>query len=147
MGIGGRAGMGASSRPRIAVVGSSHWHHKYYRDTLARECDVVAYSDSSPAKLAEGRSWYGDVGHRDWHDLLDESLRLDGVVVLAEHDRMAEVCLAFIERRIPIVLEKPGGLNAAEVGRVRQRADRRGGNRRYQLVSTVLFGPHPAARG
>jgi hypothetical protein len=78
---------------------ASRWPAAATGTTLARECDVVAYSDSSSAKLAEVRPWYGDVGHRDWHHLLDQSLRLDGVVVLAEHDRMAEVCLAFIDRR------------------------------------------------
>jgi predicted dehydrogenase len=113
-----------STRPRLAVVGSSHWHHKFYRETLARDGEVVAYSDPAPHKIEEVRSFYGDTGHLDWHDLLDPKLALDGVVVLAQHDEMAEVCLEFIERRIPIILEKPGGLTSAEVGAVREAAEK-----------------------
>jgi predicted dehydrogenase len=37
---------------------------------------------------------------------------------------MMEVCLAFIERKIPIILEKPGGMSAAEVGAIRQAAEK-----------------------
>jgi predicted dehydrogenase len=118
--------MTSTGRPRVAVVGTSHWHHKFYRETIARECDVVGYSDPSAAKLAEVRGFYGDVGHLDWHDLLDESLRLDGAVVLGPHDEMKDVCLAFIDRKIPIVLEKPGGVSAAEVGEVRAAAEASG---------------------
>jgi predicted dehydrogenase len=114
--------MSTAGRPRVAVVGSSHWHHKFYRETIARESDVVAYSDPSPAKIEEVRGLYGDTGHLDWHDLLDESLALDGVVVLAPHDEMKDVCLAFIARKIPVILEKPGGLSAAEVGEIRAAA-------------------------
>jgi predicted dehydrogenase len=114
--------MTSTGRPRVAVVGSSHWHHKFYRETIAREADVVAYSDPSPGKLGEVREFYGDVGHLDWHDLLDEGLSLDGAVVLGPHDEMKDVCLAFISRKIPIILEKPGGICAAEVGEVRAAA-------------------------
>lgn len=112
-----------TNRPRVAVVGTSHWHHKFYRETLAREAEVVAYSDPAPHKIEEVREFYGDTGHLDWRDLLDENLRLDGVVVLAPHDEMMEVCLAFIERQIPIVLEKPGGISADEVGAIREAAE------------------------
>lgn len=118
--------MTGTGRPRVAVVGTSHWHHKFYRETIAREVDVIGYSDPSPDKLAEVQGFYGPVGHLDWHDLLDESLRLDGAVVLGPHDEMKDVCLAFIERNIPIILEKPGGVSAAEVGDVRAAAQANG---------------------
>ena len=112
--------------PRLAVVGTSHWHHKFYRETIARDADLIAFSDPSPAKIKEVEPFYGNVGKRDWHELLDERLKLDGVVVLAPHDEMKEVCLSFIERRIPIILEKPGGMNAAEVGAIRETAEKQG---------------------
>jgi predicted dehydrogenase len=114
--------MTTTPKPRLAVVGSSHWHHKFYREDLARLAEIVAYSDPAPHKIEEVRPFYGDTGHLDWHDLLDDSLRLDGVVVLAPHDEMAEVCLAFIDKRIPIILEKPGGISSAEVGAIREAA-------------------------
>jgi predicted dehydrogenase len=114
--------MSSTERPRLAVVGSSHWHHKFYRETIARESEVVAYSDPSPHKIEEVRDFYGDTGHLDWHELLDESLALDGVVVLAPHDEMKDVCLAFIARKIPVILEKPGGISASEVGEIRAAA-------------------------
>lgn len=111
-------------KPRLAVVGSSHVHHKFYRDGIAKGSDLVAYSDPSAAKLEEVRGIYGDKGHLDWRDLLDPALQLDGVVVLAPHDEMTEVCLAFIERHIPIILEKPGGISAKQVGEIRAAAER-----------------------
>jgi predicted dehydrogenase len=110
--------------PRLAVVGTSHWHHKFYKETIARDSDLVAFSDPSPAKIKEVEPLYGNIGRLDWHDLLDERLKLDGVVVLAPHDEMKEVCLAFIERHIPIIVEKPGGMNAAEVGAIREAAEK-----------------------
>jgi len=116
--------MSQHAKPRLAVVGSSHIHHKFYRATIARDSEVVAYSDPSPAKIEEIREFYGATGHLDWHDLLDPLLRLDGVVILAPHDEMKQVSLAFIERGIPIILEKPGGISAAEVAEIRQAADK-----------------------
>ncbi|MFC9763960.1 Gfo/Idh/MocA family protein [Rhodococcus jostii] len=112
-----------STKPRMAVVGTSHWHHKFYRETLARDADVVAYSDPSQAKIDEVRELYGDTGHLDWHDLLDGKLNLDGVIILARHDQMKDVALAFIDKGVPIILEKPGGLNADEVGEIRAAAE------------------------
>jgi predicted dehydrogenase len=116
--------MAETNRPRLAVVGTSHWHHKFYREIIARDGDVVAYSDPTPHKIEEVREFYGDTGHLDWHDLLDEKLKLDGVIVLAQHDQMMDVCLAFIERQIPIILEKPGGMSAQEVGAIRAAAEK-----------------------
>src|SRR5258706_4667872 len=107
--------MAAAKRPRVAVVGTSHWHHKFYRETIARDAEVVGYSDPAPHKLKEVEEFYGDLGHLDWHDLLDPSLKLDGVVNLAQHDQMKDVSMAFVERQIPIILEKPGGMTAPEV--------------------------------
>lgn len=115
--------MSQYAKPRLAVVGSSHFHHKFYRTTIARDADVVAYSDPNPAKIEEVREFYGDTGHLYWRDLLDPALRLDGVINLAPHDEMKAVSLAFIERGIPIILEKPGGISATEVNEIRQAAD------------------------
>jgi predicted dehydrogenase len=84
----------------------------------------VAYSDPAPHKIDEVREFYGDTGRLDWRDLLDEKLKLDGVIVLAQHDQMMEVCLAFIARQIPIILEKPGGMSAQEVGAIRAAAEK-----------------------
>ena len=114
--------MSGPERPRVAVVGTSHWHHKFYRDTIARDAEVIAYSDPSPAKIKEVEGIYGSIGRLDWHDLLDPALELDGVVNLAPHDEMKAVSRAFIERQIPIILEKPGGMTAPEVAEVRSAA-------------------------
>jgi predicted dehydrogenase len=113
-----------NKRPRLAVVGTSHWHHKFYREIIAQDSQVVAFSDPNPEKIKEVEPFYGNIGRLDWRELLDERLKLDGVIVLAPHDEMKEVCLAFIERRIPIFIEKPGGMNAAEVGAIREAAER-----------------------
>ena len=111
-----------TNRPRVAVVGTSHWHHKFYRETIARDAHVVGYSDPSAAKRKEVESFYGDIGTADWRTLLRDGLDLEGVVVLAPHDEMKEVCLAFIDRGVPVILEKPGGISAQEVGAIRKAA-------------------------
>src|ERR1700682_441894 len=111
------------ARPGVAVVGTSHWHHKFYREIIARDAEVVGFSDPSAAKIKEVEPFYGNIGSLDWRALLDEKLALDGVIVLAPHDEMKAVCLAFIERGIPIILEKPGGMSAREVGEIRRAAD------------------------
>ncbi|MBS0320021.1 MAG: Gfo/Idh/MocA family oxidoreductase [Proteobacteria bacterium] len=118
--------MTTSARPRVAVVGTSHWHHKFYRGTIAKDAHVVGYSDPSEAKRKEVEPFYGPIGTGDWRTLLGPELALDGVVVLAPHDEMREVCLAFIERGVPIILEKPGGLTADDVGAIRAAASQRG---------------------
>jgi predicted dehydrogenase len=115
--------MAETARPRVAVVGTSHWHHKFYREIIARDAEVVGFSDPSVAKIKEVEPFYGNIGSLDWRALLDDNLALDGVVVLAPHDEMKAVCLAFIERGIPIILEKPGGMSAQEVGDIRRAAE------------------------
>jgi predicted dehydrogenase len=117
--------MTAADRPRVAVVGTSHWHHKFYRETLAKDAQIVGFSDPSAAKLKEVEPFYGSGGSLDWHALLDPALKLDAAMVLAPHDEMKEVCLEFIARGIPIILEKPGGVSAGEVGAIRTAAEAR----------------------
>ncbi len=113
-------------RPRVAVVGTSHWHHKFYRETIAKEAEVVAFSDPSPAKIKEVEPFYGSVGVGDWRQLLAAELRLDAVVVLAPHDEMMDVSRAFIARHVPVILEKPGGLNAPQVRAIEDAAKAQG---------------------
>jgi predicted dehydrogenase len=125
--------MSTDTKPRFAVVGTSHWHHKFYRDTIAEATELVGYSDPSPKKLDEVRGLYGDRSHVDWRDLLVQAEALDAVLVLGPHDEMAQVSVSFIEHGVPVILEKPGGMDASEVGRIRQASERTG------VPTTVAF--------
>jgi len=118
--------MSAPERPRVAVVGTSHWHHKFYRETLARDANIVGFSDPSAAKLKEVEPFYGNGGSLDWRELLDPQLKLDAVMVMAPHDEMKEVSLEFIARDVPLILEKPGGMSADEVKAIRDASIKRG---------------------
>nr|WP_245659239.1 gfo/Idh/MocA family oxidoreductase [Streptomyces ochraceiscleroticus] len=58
---------------------------------------------------------------------------LDLAYVFGAHDRMVDTCLALVERGVPFVVEKPGGLGPEDVERVRDAATSAG------IAATVPF--------
>jgi predicted dehydrogenase len=113
------------SGPRVLVVGVSHWHAPLYLDALARRSgrlDVVAVSDDD---LAVAQSVARRVGAAQAvTDLRAVDTTVDLAIILGRHDRMAASASMLIDRGIPFVLEKPGGLNLGELMAVRDRAAR-----------------------
>ena len=108
-------------RPRTAVLGARHWHVPLYLDAWAETHDVVVVQDEEPDRIMDigrrlGAPVYGEAG------MALDVAPLDLAYVFGPHDRMSEVCLALVERRIPFVVEKPGGLLQEDLQRVQEAA-------------------------
>lgn len=111
----------AYGRARTIVIGASHWHVPLYAPTIARVHDVVGLSDEDPGQvLPLAHMWNAPV-ESDWRTLLTVP-DVELAYVFGPHDRMADVCLALIERRVPFVVEKPLGVSLEELHAVQRAA-------------------------
>jgi len=61
-----------------------------------------------------------------WKDMLATHEDAELAYVFAPHDTMHKVCLALIERRIPLVVEKPAGVSLQQVRDIRTAAEAAG---------------------
>ena len=116
---------------RIAAVGVGHWHSLYdaaYLKTLARlpEVEIVGVQDPDVA-LAEGRAAQvgGPPVFGDYGEMLAKT-RPDFVLALGRHDAMAAIAHFLLDEGYPFLMEKPMGLNAAEVRGIADKAATKG---------------------
>lgn len=112
---------------KIVFAGAGHWHFALYREPLRAtpEAQLVGVTDHVPAVArriaeAEGCAHDGDLAR------LCDRVRPDAVFVLGRHADMARDARIVLERRIPMVIEKPCGLSAAEVGALAAEAEAAG---------------------
>jgi predicted dehydrogenase len=108
---------------RVAFIGVSHWHAPLYYRPTARlgGVEIVGVSDPDlPAAEIAGRE-LGTRAFARLGDLLAEA-KPEFVFVFGRHCDMPGIASALIDGGIPFLLEKPGGLNAAQVSALRQRA-------------------------
>jgi len=112
---------------RVALFGVSHWHLRLYLDPLRANADVtvVGVSDPDAAIAARVAAELGCASTDDHRALVDE-VAPDAVMVLGRHADMAEQAEFLIERGIPFAVEKPAGLDAAQVTRIAALAEERG---------------------
>ncbi len=110
---------------KLILLEVSHWHVPLYLDALAAEdAKVVAVSDRERA-VAEGIAHrFGARAYDDWRRLLTEE-QGDFAFAFGRHSEMAAIGGALVERGIPFVMEKPCGLDASEVRRLRDLAKER----------------------
>lgn len=112
---------------RVAAIGVSHWHSLYdsaYLRHLTTMPDMrlVGIHDPGAAIAANRAEALGDPPtFTDYRRMLSET-RPDFVIALGRHSSMAEVALYLVDQGYPFLMEKPMGVNAAEVGRVADRA-------------------------
>ena len=108
---------------RIAIIGASHWHAPlYYKPALRLSgVDIVGVSD--PDALAAQRVGAAlDVpAHTDYRELITEE-KPDFTFVFGRHCDLAEIGAWMIARKAPMLLEKPGGMNATQVAALRDQA-------------------------
>ena len=112
---------------RIAAIEVSHWHAlndaAYLRHLLAMpDVELVALQDSD-ANLVGKRA--AEVGNpptfTDYQEMLAE-IRPDFVLALGRHSQMAAIAHHLIDEGYPFLMEKPMGINAAELEAVAERA-------------------------
>jgi predicted dehydrogenase len=109
------------TRPRVLVAGVSHWHTPLYLDALRRNFALVGMTDPQPERVQALATALDVPTGSDTMTLVD-AVRPDLVVVLGRHDTMATVAEDLIDRRIPFLIEKPGGVGLRQVERLRGRA-------------------------
>ncbi|MBL8702668.1 MAG: Gfo/Idh/MocA family oxidoreductase [Alphaproteobacteria bacterium] len=111
---------------KVAVLEVGHWHAPLARIGLERAgAEVVAVSARDPAAAQPWVERFGARAHRDAAGLLAAE-RPDFVFVFDRHRDLAATARAVLERGIACSIEKPGGMDAAEVAGLVERRDRRG---------------------
>lgn len=111
----------------VAIVGANHGHTKFYLGALSDDTRVRSVSLSGPKDHLAKYVDHDKVGPvfaqpRDMLDATDPDL----VFVLGRHCDMAESAALALDRGVPIVLEKPGGMTSEDVAGIRTSARERG---------------------
>jgi predicted dehydrogenase len=111
---------------RLGLIGVSHWHAPLYYQPAARLADVHigAVSDADPGVAARVGREVGAAAFTDYRELI--ATRPDFVFAFGRHCDLPTIAAALIDAAVPCLLEKPGGLNYAQVAAVRDRATARG---------------------
>jgi predicted dehydrogenase len=112
---------------RIAFVGVSHWHGPLYYRPAARLSGVriVGVSDPDGSVAERAAAELEARAFRDYRDLLAE-VRPDFVFAFGRHCDMAETAMAIIDAGVPLLIEKPAGLNREQAAAVRDAARAKG---------------------
>lgn len=111
---------------RTMVFGPSHWHMPLCAERIGARHDVIGVTDGdTEAADAYGRRWDAPFYQR-WQDLLEAGADAELAYVFVPHDQMREICLALIDARIPLVVEKPAGISREEIADVRAAAEAAG---------------------
>ena len=106
---------------RVVLLGANHWHSPtYYQPAAAQGHEVILFDDE-PGPAQRTAAKHGFALHADYADL--DRVRPDFAVCLGRHDRMPRYVAMCIERRIPFLAEKPGGLSAEVVRGLARRCD------------------------
>jgi predicted dehydrogenase len=105
---------------KVALLEASHWHVPLYLGALeANGIKVVAISDSEHVKGKEIAARFGCKLYASSYELLDKE-EVDFAFTFGRHSEMPALAEALISRRIPFALEKPCGVNMAQVTRLRK---------------------------
>ncbi|MDQ2662351.1 MAG: Gfo/Idh/MocA family oxidoreductase [Actinomycetota bacterium] len=108
------------SKPRLLLIGASHWHVPLYVEAFRRRFEIVGVTDRQADRA---RSIGADLGvpAGDRVAELVDSTRPDLAAVFSRHDDMEEVGGVLADRGIPFMLEKPGAIGLPALRRLRER--------------------------
>jgi predicted dehydrogenase len=108
---------------KIALLEVSHWHFPLYINALIScGAEIMAVSDRDDAVRVRYADQFSCRGYAGWPDLLGDC-QPDVALAFGRHAEMPAIGAALIERRIPFSIEKPAGLSAEDVARLRRAAD------------------------
>jgi hypothetical protein len=105
---------------RIAAIEVNHWHAlydaAYLRHLVAMpDVELVAIQDSDADLVAKRAAEVGSPPtFTDYRKML-ATIRPDFVVALGRHRQMAGIAHDLLDQGYPFLMEKPMGINAAEV--------------------------------
>lgn len=114
------------SKARTVIIGASHWHVPLYAQAIADRHEVLGTSDPDMSRVEPLSHLWGGTLHSSWEELLGSYDGIDLAYVFAPHDAMRTICLALIERGVPVVVEKPAGISLDQVAEVRGAAETAG---------------------
>ncbi|MBI4205786.1 MAG: Gfo/Idh/MocA family oxidoreductase [Betaproteobacteria bacterium] len=112
---------------RIAAIEVGHWHALFdaaYLKALARmpEVRLVGLQDPDAEMAAQRASQVGGPpAYTDYREMLAKT-RPDFVLALGRHSVMGEIAHFLLDEGYPFLMEKPMGVNAAEVRGVADKA-------------------------
>lgn len=124
---------------RVAAIGVSHWHSLYdsaYLRHLAGmpAFTLVAVQDASADIAAKRAAALGNPQiFADAREMLAKT-RPDFVIALGPHNRMAETAHHLLDEGYPFLMEKPLGVDAAEVQGI---ADKAAAKRAFVAVPLI----------
>ena len=101
---------------RIALIGVSHWHTPFYSEPVLEMPDatIVGVSDPDVTRAEPLATRAKCPVFADYRDMC-ASVRPDFAFVLGRHCAMADEARFLIANAIPFAIEKPCGLNQADV--------------------------------
>lgn len=105
---------------KVALLEVSHWHVPLYLNALeAPGIEVIAISDAEHVKGEAIAARFGCALYDSAAELLERE-QVDFAFVFGRHSEMPTLAEALIARKIPFALEKPCGVNMAQVTRLRE---------------------------
>ncbi len=108
---------------RFGIFGLGHWHAEYYRKILAGDSvSIVAATDRNlDAGIRKARLW--DIPFESDLDDMIARYRPDFLFVLPRHDQACADIERAVATKLPLLIEKPFGLNAVEAQRAAEAAE------------------------
>ncbi len=108
---------------KVALIGASHWHSRFYYEPLAEleTAELCAVSDPNPTVARTMGERLQCPWFTEYHDLL-EDMRPDFVFALGQHAEMAAIGHDLIDAGVAFALEKPCGVSYAQVAGLRDSA-------------------------
>lgn len=112
---------------RIAAIEVSHWHAvydaAYLRHLIAMpDVELVGIQDSDAGLVAKRAAEIGTPQTFTDYKKMLAATRPDFVVALGRHSQMARIANDLLDQRYPFLMEKPLGINAAEVSALATKA-------------------------
>ena len=105
----------APDRLRAAVVGVGHLGRHHARILASMEgARLTAVEDAIPERAAEIAAAYSTRGLTDAREILDDVDDVDAVVVAVPTELHREIAVPFLERGIPVLVEKPISRSVAD---------------------------------
>ena len=111
---------------RVAVIGVSHWHApRHVAGLRAAGAAIVGVSDPEEARAQAFARDLGCPAFADYRSLI-ETTKPDFIFAMARHCDASALLDNILDTGLPLGMEKPLGLNAAEVAPLAEKARRRG---------------------